>query len=134
TVYAPSLKAVYTEIARVLKPGGVFGVYEWLMTDDFHAKNAKHVEIRQRIERGDGVVNMLSVREGLEAFGGSALQGSKLISCGYEAPKLALEALRTQGMSVWGMRDGGREGIFTTGYLMVGRKPEEWVHPGKKET
>ena len=41
-----------------------------------------------------------------------------------------MEALRTQGMSVWGMRDGGKEGIFTTSYLMVGRKPEGWVHPG----
>lgn len=41
------------------------------MTDDFDPKNAKHVEIRQRIERGDGVVNMLSVKEGLEAFRGS---------------------------------------------------------------
>ena len=71
TVYAPSLQAVYTETARVLKPGGVFGVYEWLMTDDFDPKNPKHVEIRQRIERGDGVVNMLSVKEGLEAFRGS---------------------------------------------------------------
>lgn len=41
------------------------------MTDDFDPKIAKHVEIRQRIERGDGVVNMLSVKEGLEAFRGS---------------------------------------------------------------
>lgn len=49
------------------------------------------------------------------------------------ALELALEALRTQGMSVWGMRDGGREGIFTTSYLMVGWKPEGWVHPGPKE-
>lgn len=38
------------------------------MTDNFDPNNAKHVEIRQRIERGDGVVNMLSVKEGLEAF------------------------------------------------------------------
>ena len=36
-------------------------------------------------------------------------------------------------MSVWGMRDGGREGIFTTSYLMVGRKPEGWVHPGTEQ-
>ncbi|KAL8885022.1 MAG: hypothetical protein Q9192_006718, partial [Flavoplaca navasiana] len=56
TVHASSLEAVYTEIARVLKPSGVFGVYEWLMTDKFDDKNEKHVEIRQRIERGNGVV------------------------------------------------------------------------------
>ena len=51
----------------------------------------------------------------------------------YIAPKRLLEALRTQEMSVWGMRDGGKEGIFTTSYLMVGRKPEGWVHPGAEQ-
>ena len=51
----------------------------------------------------------------------------------YIAPKRLLEALRTQGMSVWGMRDGGKEGIFTTSYLMVGRKPEGWAHPGTEQ-
>ena len=34
TVHAPKLEGVYGEIFRVLKPGGVFGVYEWLMTDN----------------------------------------------------------------------------------------------------
>jgi sterol 24-C-methyltransferase len=29
TVHAPSLEGVYSEIFRVLKPGGTFGVYEW---------------------------------------------------------------------------------------------------------
>lgn len=51
----------------------------------------------------------------------------------HTAPKKFLEAWRTQGMSVWGMRDGGKEGIFTPSYLMVGRKPEGWVHPGMEE-
>ncbi|KAL9639097.1 MAG: hypothetical protein Q9204_001246 [Flavoplaca sp. TL-2023a] len=68
TVHASSLEKVYTEIARVLKPGGVFGVYEWLMTDKFDDKNEMHVEIRQRIERGNGVVGMSTVKEGLDAF------------------------------------------------------------------
>ena len=48
------------------------------------------------------------------------------------APKVALEALDTMADCVYGMRDGGRDGIFTTSYLMVGRKPEGWVHPGPK--
>ncbi|KAI4275926.1 MAG: hypothetical protein LQ337_002841 [Flavoplaca oasis] len=68
TVHASSLEAVYTEIARVLKPGAVFGVYEWLMTGTFDDKNEVHVDIRQRIERGNGVVAMSTVKEGLEAF------------------------------------------------------------------
>ena len=47
------------------------------------------------------------------------------------APERVLEALRTQAMSVFGIRDGGKEGIFTAMYLMVARKPEGWVHPGE---
>lgn len=50
TVHAPSLEGVYREIFKVLKPGGVFGVYEWLMTDDYDASNPKHREICHGIE------------------------------------------------------------------------------------
>ena len=49
------------------------------------------------------------------------------------APKRVLEALNTQAMSVFGIRDGGKEGIFPCMYLMVGRKPEGWAHPGSGE-
>ena len=35
TVHAPKLQGVYEQIFKVLKPGGVFGVYEWLMTDAY---------------------------------------------------------------------------------------------------
>ena len=50
TVHAPSLEAVYGQIFKVLKPGGVFGVYEWLMTNSYDPENARHREIRHGIE------------------------------------------------------------------------------------
>ncbi|KAL2215200.1 putative sterol 24-c-methyltransferase [Thermoascus aurantiacus ATCC 26904] len=68
TVHAPSLEGVYSEIFRVLKPGGVFGVYEWLMTDKYDNNNQEHREIRLGIEQGDGISNMVTVSEGLAAF------------------------------------------------------------------
>ncbi|KAK6839478.1 Sterol 24-C-methyltransferase [Apiospora arundinis] len=68
TVHAPQLEGVYSEIFRVLKPGGVFGVYEWLMTDDYDNDNLHHREIRLGIELGDGISNMVKVSEGLEAM------------------------------------------------------------------
>jgi sterol 24-C-methyltransferase len=46
TVHAPSLEGIYSEIFRVLKPGGVFGVYEWLMTDAYDNNNPEHKAIR----------------------------------------------------------------------------------------
>lgn len=68
TVHAPSLEGVYSEIFKVLKPGGVFGVYEWVMTDEYDNDNALHREIRLGIEQGDGISNMVKKSEALEAF------------------------------------------------------------------
>ena len=68
TVHAPRLEGVYSEIFRVLKPGGVFGVYEWLMTDAYDNDNQRHREIRLGIEQGDGISNMVRVSEGLRAI------------------------------------------------------------------
>lgn len=68
TVHAPSLEGVYSEIFRVLKPGGVFGVYEWLMTDHYDNENPRHREIRLGIEQGDGISNMVKIDEALKAI------------------------------------------------------------------
>jgi sterol 24-C-methyltransferase len=68
TVHAPSLEGIYSEIFRVLKPGGVFGVYEWLMTDAYDNENPHHREIRLGIEIGDGISNMEKVEVALKAM------------------------------------------------------------------
>ncbi|KAG7291940.1 C-24(28) sterol reductase [Staphylotrichum longicolle] len=68
TVHAPKLEGVYSEIFRVLKPGGVFGVYEWLMTDNYDNNNLEHRDIRLAIEEGNGISNMVPISEGLAAM------------------------------------------------------------------
>ncbi|KAH8883222.1 putative DELTA(24)-sterol C-methyltransferase [Thozetella sp. PMI_491] len=68
TVHAPKLDGVYGEIFRVLKPGGVFGVYEWLMTDDYDNSNVEHRKIRLDIEVGNGISNMVPISEGVAAM------------------------------------------------------------------
>lgn len=68
TVHAPELEGVYKDIFRILKPGGVFGVYEWLMTDNYDNDNPERRRIRLGIEQGDGIANMVKVSEGLAAF------------------------------------------------------------------
>jgi sterol 24-C-methyltransferase len=68
TVHAPTLEGIYSEIFRVLKPGGVFGVYEWLMTENYDNDNLHHREIRLGIEQGDGISNMCKVSEALAAM------------------------------------------------------------------
>lgn len=74
TVHAPRLQGVYEEIYKALKPGGVFGVYEWLMTDNYDNDNPRHREIRLGIEQGDGISNMVKVSEGLEAIQGAGFE------------------------------------------------------------
>jgi sterol 24-C-methyltransferase len=68
TVHAPSLEGVYSEIFRVLKPGGTFGVYEWLMTDKYDNSNEHHRKIRLGIEAGDGISNMVKIDEAIRAI------------------------------------------------------------------
>ncbi|KAK4178250.1 sterol 24-C-methyltransferase erg-4 [Triangularia setosa] len=68
TVHAPKLVGVYSEIYRVLKPGGKFGVYEWLMTDKYDNNNLEHRDIRLAIEEGNGISNMVTISEGLQAM------------------------------------------------------------------
>jgi sterol 24-C-methyltransferase len=68
TVHAPSLEGIYSQIFRVLKPGGVFGVYEWLMTDAYDNDNPSHREIRLGIEQGNGISNMEKISVALKAI------------------------------------------------------------------
>ncbi|EXJ94944.1 hypothetical protein A1O1_00062 [Capronia coronata CBS 617.96] len=58
TVHSPSLQKVYTNIWRVLKPGAVFGLSEWVMTEKFDPLDPKHIGIRNRLERGNGLCNL----------------------------------------------------------------------------
>jgi sterol 24-C-methyltransferase len=67
-VHAPTLEIVYSEIFRVLKPGGVFGVYEWLLTDNFDENNHVHRSIALGIQQGNGIPKLFTVSEGLLAM------------------------------------------------------------------
>lgn len=62
TVHAPDLKNVYGEIFRVLKPGGVFGLYEWVLTDKFDETNPEHAKIIYGIELGDGIPKLITLK------------------------------------------------------------------------
>jgi len=47
TCHAADLVKVFSEIRRVLKPGGSFAGYEWILTDKYDPKNAEHVAIKR---------------------------------------------------------------------------------------
>ncbi|KAF8962547.1 delta-sterol C-methyltransferase [Flammula alnicola] len=68
TVHAPSWEGVYGEIFKVLKPGGVFGVYEWCMTDTWDPSIPEHKAIAHQIELGNGIPEMRPLRMAREAL------------------------------------------------------------------
>jgi sterol 24-C-methyltransferase len=68
TCYAPSLKDIYSEVYRVLKPGATFGLYEVIMTHRYDDNNPTHREVRHGIERGGGVAHVVTAAEAIAAF------------------------------------------------------------------
>jgi len=68
TVHAPTWEGVYGEIFKVLKPGGVFGVYEWCMTDKWDPSNPEHKHLAHQIELGNGIPEMRPLRLAREAL------------------------------------------------------------------
>ncbi|KAH8921987.1 putative sterol 24-C-methyltransferase [Atractiella rhizophila] len=61
TCHAPTFEGVYGEIYKVLKPGGVAGIYEWVMSDSWDPSNPEHKKISHGIELGNGIAEMRSL-------------------------------------------------------------------------
>jgi len=60
--HAPNKVGIYTELKRVLKPGGKFSCYEWCLTDEYDFKNPFHRKIKEDIEVGDGLPDIDTVK------------------------------------------------------------------------
>jgi sterol 24-C-methyltransferase len=67
TCYTPSLCDVYSEVYRVLKPGGTFAVHEILMTAIYDANNPEHRRYHQIIAEGCGISNLTTIHSAIEA-------------------------------------------------------------------
>ncbi|KAI8449653.1 sterol 24-C-methyltransferase [Phakopsora pachyrhizi] len=81
TVHAPNCEGVYGEVFKVLKPGGVFGFYEWCLTDKFNENDAAHRQIRHEIELGDAIPELRTIErsaEGLKAVGFEIMKSEDL--------------------------------------------------------
>lgn len=89
TVHAPVLEGVYKEIYRVLKPGGTFGVYEWVLTDKHDESNPRHREIAYGIEVGNGIPKMFTAdvaEQGLKNAGFEITYQKDLADVGDDIP------------------------------------------------
>uniref|UniRef100_A0A804R0M7 SAM-dependent methyltransferase Erg6/SMT-type domain-containing protein n=1 Tax=Zea mays TaxID=4577 RepID=A0A804R0M7_MAIZE len=68
TCYAPEAQGVYSEVYRVLKPGQYFALDEWCLTDRFDPNNAKHLTAKAEIELGDGLPDIRTTRQCVQAM------------------------------------------------------------------
>jgi len=68
TAHAPDKEKCYAELFRVLKPGGVFGSYEWCLTDKFEPENRFHLKVKKGIEEGDALPDIATINQVVEAM------------------------------------------------------------------
>ena len=58
TCIAPDKVSIYGEIFRLLKPGGRFAAYEYIMTDRFDPQNPRHLKLKEDIQLGGGLLRI----------------------------------------------------------------------------
>ena len=68
TCHASNKTACFSEIFRVLKPGGVFVGYEWIMTKKYDSTNAEQRAIKHGIELGDALPDLETAEKVLAAL------------------------------------------------------------------
>ncbi|MGA5135374.1 methyltransferase domain-containing protein [Streptomyces olivoreticuli] len=57
-IHSPDHKAVYEQVHRILRPGGVFGGFAWCMTDRYDPENPAHQRVKHDIERGNALYDI----------------------------------------------------------------------------
>ena len=63
TCHAPDRVALFSELRRVLKPGGEFAGYEWCLTDLYDGNNPEHRRLKHGVETGDALPELVHYRE-----------------------------------------------------------------------
>jgi sterol 24-C-methyltransferase len=166
TCHAPVRVTCYAEVYRVLKPGAVFALYEWCVTDQYDGTNPEHVRMKKDMEEGNGLPDIIDTVACLQAMRDAGFDivteadvaltphvqpwetpltaswnplsqrfqfnwlGGRLTNAAVQAmewlriaPAGTVKTQKVLQAGGFALRDAGQEGIFTTMYLMVGRKP-----------
>jgi len=68
TVHAPNRVGVFAEILRILKPGALVGLYEWVMTPKYNSSDPAENAIKLGIEHGDSIPSLTPIEDVVEAI------------------------------------------------------------------
>ena len=63
TCHAPDRVGCFSEVLRILKPGGRFCCYEWAVTKKYDPSNAHHVELKEGIELGNSLPDVNTIED-----------------------------------------------------------------------
>lgn len=80
TCHAPDTQAAFSEILRVLKPGGKFASYEWGLTDKFDENNTAHNRMKENIMVGNGLPDVRPTHAVLQVRSCSAREKQPILS------------------------------------------------------
>lgn len=72
TCHSPDRVACFKGVHRVLKPGGLFTILDWVVLPKYNPQNKDHVRVKEGIEVGNGLPTLATpehVRECLEKAG-----------------------------------------------------------------
>jgi len=92
TCHAPDRAGVYSEIMRVLKPGGYFVCYEWCLTDNYDAKSVEQQRIKKEIEVGDGLPDLVHTSVCTQALVAAGFDVREARDCQHDEHSADVEA------------------------------------------
>ena len=68
TCHAPNKLLLFQELYRLLKPGGEMAIIDWCLTDRFEAAEARHRDIRLRIETTNATSSLYTPEQQVESI------------------------------------------------------------------
>jgi sterol 24-C-methyltransferase len=106
------------EVHRTLKPGALFAGSDWCLTDRYRQGDAEHTRIKQDLEKGNGISQLVASAEidrALRDSGFEILESCDLrigSDIGWWAPLAA-------GVSLHGLRNSRAGAVFTHHLVQV---------------
>jgi sterol 24-C-methyltransferase len=68
TCHSPDRVATFKGVARVLKPGGLFAILDWVVLKKYDPSNVNHVRVKEGIEVGNGLPTLATPEEVRRSF------------------------------------------------------------------
>lgn len=103
--HAPNKSLAFRELFRLLRPGAAAAIVDWCLTDSFDGTNARHNEVRDRIERNNATPELLTADKYVDA----------VLSAGFDVVE-AVDQQATNGhpSTPWYMALQGRDVSFSS--------------------